>query len=406
MNTENSISKDKNVLIVLSNNEAKSEELLYVMENFCGRVLEKFSDVEAEVLSQKRIYLCGDMAKLEQENFFCYIIKELSSNYEHCSSENHEIITLGKVPIIVGNAGVYFRQLFEEDDYFNKIKAAHLFQDLTESNKPGKALRKGIYLTEVRREISPEQDEILHYHLLRCSSNFQGATDNFREIDHKVVQRIREAANYVFEQETSLNHVLAQIYENQKKEDNKESKARIKAHSDKTKDMPANGLIAFCTFYDNASFEHLKPSNTDRYDYCYKDVSGLTRLHFKLKKTVEDDSLVKEFTVVLYLNSVFFIPLSTNRLYTHEIKPSMLNMDKIPTRMGYVVRCSNAEALFVNGQAYLKENGKFTALEEMTPEGMDDLKNSYMEENQTEKQVKYGEIRFSMNLGDYQKPIY
>jgi hypothetical protein len=277
---------------------------------------------------------------------------------------------------------------------------------LTESNKPGKALRKGIYLSEVRREISPEQQEMLHYHLLRCSSNLQGATDNFREIDHKVVQRIREAANYVFEQETSLNHVLAQIYENQKKEDNKESKARIKAHSDKTKDMPTNALIAFCTFYDNSNFEHLKPSNTDRYDWCYKGVSGLTRLHFKLKKTVEDDTLVKEFTVVLYPNSVFFIPLSTNRLYTHEIKPSMLNMDKIPTRMGYVVRCSNAEALFVNGQAYLKENGKLIPLEDMTQEGMDDLKNSYMEENETEKQVKYGEIRFSMNLGDYQKPIY
>jgi hypothetical protein len=130
--------------------------------------------------------------------------------------------------------------------------------------------------------------------------------------------------------------VLVQIYENKKDERQKEIKARIKAHSDKTKDMPKNGLIAFCSFYDMPTKRQLKPSKTDRYDWCYKETSVLTSLHFKLKNTVIDESFVKEFSVTLYPNSVFIIPLSTNRLYTHEIKPSVLNIDKIPMRMGYV----------------------------------------------------------------------
>ena len=29
-----------------------------------------------------------------------------------------------------------------------------------------------------------------------------------------------------------------------------DTKAKIKAHADKTKDMPVNGLMAFVTFYD------------------------------------------------------------------------------------------------------------------------------------------------------------
>lgn len=406
---ENTISKTKNILLVLPNNEQKSDELHYLTENFCGVVVNNFAEIRGEI-SQKRIYVCGNIEKLEAKNTPFYVIRELSVHYENCDNENIQVIPLGKVPVTIHNAGVYFRDFFDGEDYFNQIKNAHEFQDLTESTKQEKAFRKGIYLTEISQEITAEQNEMLHYRLLRCSSNLSGPTDNFRDVDSKIMEAINEAANSVFEEETTLNHVLAQIYENKKKvgidaKENGESKAKIKAHSDKTKDMPQNALIAFCTFYDKTNFQHLKPSKTDRYDWCYKEISGLTRLHFKLKNTVSDETLTKEFSVILYPNSVFFIPLSTNRLYTHEIKPSMLNIDKIPTRMGYVARCSKAEAIFVNGQTYLKENGEFIKLEEVTPDTLTDLKDTYREENATEKKVKYGKVYFSMNWGDYQKPI-
>ncbi len=114
----------------------------------------------------------------------------------------------------------------------------------------------------------------------------------------------------------------------------------------------------------------------------------------------------QEFSVILYPNSVFLIPLSTNRLYTHEIKPSMLNVEKIPVRMGYVVRCSNVEAKFMNNETFINENGNLIKLEPMTSESIQNLRNSYIEENKTENLVEYGEVHFSMNLGDYEKPIF
>lgn len=355
-----------------------------------------------------RIYVCGDIDRLNNDSATLYIIRELSINYEHCKNNNIQIIGLGAVPILINDAGVYFREIFNDHDYFDRIKSEHFFQNLTESNKGSAALRKGIYLTEVLKEEIADEKEILHYRLLRCSSNFSGPTDNFRNADYRIINILNDAVKYTFEQEINLNHVLAQIYENKIKTDesSKDVKSKIKAHSDKTKDMPSEGIIAFCTFYDKSNFDKLKPSEKDKYDWCYKNLSGLTRLQFKLKNTVNDVSLVKEFSVTLYPNSAFLIPLSTNRLYTHEIKPSVLNVDQIPIRMGYVVRCSNLEALHMDGQTYIKENDQLIELEQMTPETMVNLRNTYYEENMTEKKVEYGKIHFSMNSGDYEKPLY
>ncbi|HEX8015047.1 MAG TPA: hypothetical protein VF465_07425 [Flavobacterium sp.] len=403
---ENSISKDKNILIVLDKIKQETEESIYTTENFCGTVVKSFSDIQVP-LDNKKIYVCGDLEELRNNSNSFYVIKELSVNYENLPKENFEIIDLGKVPILINNAGVYFRNLFDED-YFNKIKSEHMFQSLTESNKESIALRKGIYLTEILKEETAKDNEILHFHLLRCSSNFTGPTDNFRQTDHLIIDTLNDAVKFNFEEETKVNHVLVQIYENKVKtsENGKEVKSKIKAHSDKTKDMPKEGIIVFCTFYDEANFDQLKPSKKDKYDWCYKETSGLTKLHFKLKSTVEDTTLEKEFSVTLYPNSAFLIPLSTNRLYTHEIRPSVLNVDKIPVRMGYVARCSNLEAQHMNGQTYIKEKGELIKLEEMTTEMMADLRNSYYEENRYEKKVEYGKIHFSMNSGDYEKPIF
>ena len=45
--------------------------------------------------------------------------------------------------------------------------------------------------------------------------------------------------------------------------------------------------------------------------------------------------------------------LDSNRLYTHEIIPSSLPIEKLPIRMGYVIRCSKTKALYNDGKTYL-----------------------------------------------------
>ncbi|MBE8725770.1 hypothetical protein [Flavobacterium hungaricum] len=404
---ENKISKEKNFLIVLQENIESSSELDYLIKNFCGTVVNNLSEIQ-KPLENKIIYCCGDIEKLQHEGQIIWVIKELSNSFENTESKNIRLIELGKVPILISNAGVYFREMFTGEDYFKTIKSEHEFQQLTEGNKESKALRKGIYLTEISKETTEKDSDALHFRLLRCSSNFTGPTDNFRSADHFIINTLNDAITHTFEKETKLNHVLAQIYENKIKsaENAKEVKSKIKAHSDKTKDMPKDGLIAFCTFYDQSNSEQLLPSKKDLYDWCYKQTSGLTRLHFKLKSTVTDPDLDKEFSVTLYPNSAFLIPLSTNRLYTHEIKPSVLNADQIPIRLGYVARCSNLEAVFTNNQTFIKENGELIKLEQMTEETMIYLRDSYYEENVSEKKIEYGKIHFSMNSGDYEKPIF
>lgn len=407
MNTiqlENEITTNKNILVVLQDEAVINAATRDLMNRFCGKVVTRIADMHT-ASDDQQVYVCGDLTGIDKAfDRPLYIIKELSTNYESYTINNAHFVTVGEVPIVVSKAGVYFRRLFTGADYFNKIKAEHVFQELTESDKPAKAFRKGIYLTKVTKAAN----DVLQYRLLRCSSNLTGPTDNFRATDHEIIDRLNEAVKYVFAHKTELNHVLAQIYENKARSasNEKEVKSKIKAHSDKTKDMPKEGLIVFCTFYDTIDLEHLKPSPSDPFDLCYKEISGLTRLHFKLKSTVNDDSLEKEFSVTLYPGSVFMIPLSTNRLYTHEIKPSMLNADRIPTRLGYVVRCSNLEAQYRDGQAYILDNGSYIKLEKMTPETQEELRDFYRVENKSEEMVQYGKIHFSMNAGDYEKPIF
>ena len=265
---ENRITKDKNILIVLNESEDNTAELQYLMDHFCGKVIKNLSEIK-NIQSDLKIYVCGNFSNVESLDTEFYIIKELSSNYENVLSEKTQLISLGEVPIIISNAGVYFRNLFPEKDYFKKIQSEHEFQHLTESTKDSKAFRTGIYLTEILKEMQ-NNTEVFNFHLLRCSSNFTGPTDNFRATDHLIIHKLNECVKYIFEKEIKFNHVLAQIYENTKKseENKKERKAKIKAHSDKTKDMPKDGLIAFCTFYDRTDFAELNPSETDKFDLC------------------------------------------------------------------------------------------------------------------------------------------
>ncbi|WP_330300289.1 hypothetical protein [Streptomyces sp. NBC_00503] len=358
-------------------------------------------------LAQKTVYLCGDISRISGHQLRAaarvFVIRELSHGYHEDVDKTWTLVDAGRVPILVHGVGVYYRRFFGLDaDHFGRISSEHEFQSLTESTKPGSAHRSGIYLTPVT-QVSDE----LHFRLLRCSTNLSGPTESFGPTDTHIVEALNREAAAVFRNQAPLNHVLAQIYHNTlATAERKQSKAKISSHADKTKDMPVNGIMAFCTFYDG--LEKLQPLAEGAFDYGVKGASGLTKLHFRLKEpTGEHDgiTLPPQFTVTLYPGSVFFMPLSTNRLYTHEIRPSTLDAELLPTRLGYVVRCSDAEAVHKNGHTFLKVAGDFVKLETPTPEGMDELRRLYAEENRTSSFIDYGdEFHFSMNTGDYAAP--
>ncbi|WKD33285.1 hypothetical protein [Streptomyces xanthophaeus] len=358
-------------------------------------------------LAQKTVYLCGDVAGISGGQLDSaervFVVRELSRGFREDVDTPWTLVGVGRVPLRVHGAGVYYRRFFDLDaDHFGRIRAEHAFQSLTESTKPGTAHRSGIYLTPV------EQDgDALHFRLLRCSTNLSGPTEGFRTTDTRIVEALNREAATVFRDQAPLNHVLAQIYHNTlATAERKQSKARISAHADKTKDMPANGVMAFCTFYDG--LEKLQPLAEDPFDYGVKRASGLTRLRFRLKEPIgerDEAALPPQFALTLYPGSVFFMPLSTNRLYTHEIVPSALGAEVLPTRLGYVVRCSSAEAVHRNGHTFLKAAGDLVELGPPTPEGMDELRRLYAEENRTSSFIDYGdEFLFSMNTGDYVAP--
>jgi len=397
------IVKRNTILLVLS--EVQGAGLAELARDFCGVVIDDLSRLPS--LSNKTVYLCGELSRARGLGLEAarrvYVVGELSQG---CGGDAAwPVVDVGRVPVLVHGVGVYYRRLFDSGlDCFRWIQSEHAFQTLTESTKPGTAHRTGIYLTPVTQDGGE-----LHFRLLRCSSNFSGPTVNFGASDTHIVEALNQEAACIFDNGAPLNHILAQIYHNAPATaSRKQTKAKIKAHADKTKDMPRHGLMAFCTFYDH--LERLQPLHDDAFDYGHKGVSGLTRLHFRLKPCVLERgcNLKPQFDVTLYPNSAFFMPLSTNRLYTHEIRPGGLDAHMMPTRMGYVVRCSGTEAVHKDDKTYLKmPGGKLVQLELVTAEGMDHLRGLYAEENSSDATIdysKYGPILFSMNSGDYLKP--
>ncbi|WP_406109968.1 hypothetical protein [Kitasatospora purpeofusca] len=383
-----------------------------VVARFLGSVITPEELASGAVgLARRTVYLCGDIGAISDRRLRAagrvFVVRELSHGYGDGEGGDGDalwsVVGLGRVPVRVHGVGVYYPRFFgPEADHFGRIRAEHAFQSLTESTKPGTARRSGIYLTPVTRD-----GDDLHFRLLRCSTNLSGPTEGFGPTDTGVVGALNREAAAVFRGQAPLNHVLAQIYHNTRATDGrKQSKARISAHADKTKDMPVNGVMAFCTFYDR--LDGLGPLAEDPFDLGVKGVSGLTRLRFHLKDpaAVPDGvALPPRFTLTLHPGSVFLMPLSTNRLYTHEIRPSSLDAELLPTRLGYVVRCSSAEAVHRDGRTFLKTAGDPVRLEPPTPAGMDELRRLYAEENRTSSFIDYGDgFRFSMNSGDYLAP--
>lgn len=373
---------------------------------FCGHVFYDDNIPWETIAKDATIYFCGDFSRLSETTaahagLRLKVVKELS--YNHCESDTCQFIGIGQVPVNQHNAAVYFRGVLNpEIDYFNTIHSEHTFQCLTESDKPNQSLRKGIYLSKVYTTGVETR-----FNLLRCSTNLDGPTLNFASTDQEILKLANNLAKQQFSHPAVFNHVLAQVYENTTVKSGhtvKERKARIKSHADKTKDMPRNGMIAFCTIYSSDVYNH-KRSLTDPFDYQYKKISVLTRLRFRLKELVQGETLAPEFTVLLYPNSILMIPLSTNRLYTHEIVPPTLDVANIPTRLGYVIRCSDTEAVFRDGKTFIMREGVEVEMSKPSQDDIACLKALYFRENTTDELLSYKDINFSLNNGDYMKPV-
>lgn len=392
---ENTLSWNRNILLL--DTSIDSIEIEYLKKHFCGLVYDNNNLDNIDTSNNYLLYLTGNIEEINlpknNNNVTIYIIKQLS--YYIYLDHEHEIIDINSVPINIHNVGVFIEQFFDPNkNYFKLIENEHKFQNLTESNKDDIALRTGIYLSRVTKQ----SDDNLKFNILRCSTNLNGPTEGFRETDNEIINSVNNIASSFFDQKTDLNHVLAQIYDNTvvTKNNKRREKKATKDYSDKTGDMPRNGLIAFCSFY--------KDYDTNK----YKSSDCLTKMHFRLKPCVKDDTeLVKHFDIILYPNSVFLISLWTNRLYTHEIVPSHLSPDKIPTRLGYVIRCSNREVIYneSNGRIYIIEDDIYKELVEPTIEDIFKIKKSYFHENVYDKIMNYDDFYFSLNKGNYIKPI-
>lgn len=381
---EATLADDSNVLVASSGPRLDFD--------FFGAVVD---DLPAE-LAGKTLYVTGDATRFR--GGFANAARVFAVDGLAANCDSLERLHWGRLPMRVGGVGVYYRRFFGDGDLFRRITSEHTFQSLTESSKPSKAHRTGIYLTPVT-----QSGDELHFHLLRCSTNLSGPTENFCATDRLIVNALNEEAAVIFRGAAPLNHVLAQRYPSTNVGP-RQIKAKISAHADKTKDMPVNAVMAFCTFYDGLGA--LTPLPDDPFDYGYKGRSGLTRLHFRLKEpTRQGAGLPLEFTLTLYPGSVFFMPLSTNRLYTHEIQASVLDAEMLPTRLGYVVRCSKTEAVHAHGRTFLALDGQRVPLEPPTEAGTEALRELYATENRSDVFVDYGDrFRFSMNEGDYRAP--
>ena len=142
----------------------------------------------------RTVYLTGDISKINElelkDAARVFVIEKLSRDY----GPEVELVALGRVPIRVADVGVYYRRFFADDhDLFHDICREHTFQSLTESVKPSTAHRTGLYLTPVTQHGSE-----LHFHLLRCSTNLSGPTENFCANDRRIVDALNREAAAIF----------------------------------------------------------------------------------------------------------------------------------------------------------------------------------------------------------------
>ena len=350
-----------------------------------------------DIPDDRTIYLAGDIKDILEIHFInsAFIVGEHSTTVER---EGLTVIDAGQFPYNVSDHGVYYRKLFDSPEMFQRITSEHKLQRLTETNHENYAFRTGLYMSNVEDTECGRQ-----FNLLRCSTNFEGPTDNFRDTDHQILTAINERVDTSFGA-AHVNHVLAQVYWNAQS-NGKIRKAKIAAHADKTRDMSPNHVIAFTTFYqqDPMSLPNVKRSESDPFDIHYKGGTTLTKLRFRRKK--DSAGFSDGFEVTLYPGSVFLISAKTNQYFTHEIVPSHMPLESVPIRMGYIARCSNTVAVHREGQTYIVDENGENPMVRPTDEDRVNLKKLYLEENISCKPVSYDTVYYSMNVGDYNQPL-
>jgi len=202
MMTENELLTDRHVFVCAGDrfDPQEKRQLAYIKDRFCGKVFVEITPFAeyCKLRPEGLVYMCGDIDLIcgaipAIVDLAILVIKDLSWNYE-VHIDRAKLIDTGEVPINYHDMGVFFRRLFNRD-YFDGLSLAHRFQMLTESNKPGNAFRKGIYLTKVQRDPREDEGEV-GFNLLRCSSNLDGPTDNFREPDTEIVGRVNEISRH------------------------------------------------------------------------------------------------------------------------------------------------------------------------------------------------------------------
>jgi hypothetical protein len=404
---ENRLCAERNVLFAPLLPESAAEM------QFCGTVVRSAAAWNALTFSGPRLaYMTGAadevaalIAACSDRDVHFRVVRELVDGVL-VTSERAEWVSRGQIPLFaIGRQAVFIRDCFQGADFFQRVTREHAFQELTESNKPSLALRTGIYLSHVTQV----DQRSLAFHLLRCSTNLRGPTENFARTDREIVDQTNALLPFFFAERTAVNHVLAQVYHNRAEPADgggKETKAKISRHSDKTKDMAASGVLAFATFYDWGSLPNKRNSPTDAFDVCHRGgTSVFTQIDWQLKDAASHPNLVRQCRIKMYANSLLIVGLDTNRLFTHEIKPSTLHVADIPVRLGYVMRCSKTLAVHRDGRTFIvDEHGQHLELASITPESAHTIKTLYRDENITEQRVQYPLILTSLNEGDFLPP--
>ena len=394
----------KQALVCLDCDTLPSSDLFELFDHFFGPVLRSRDDagLVAALVGCSVVYVAGDVCaavdwlSAHVDASAVRVVSEYSTNYDAAACT---CVASGQLPRRVPGIGVLYPSYFENSLY-GDVAGAHTFADLTESNKPSDgSYRKGVYITRA----TPEPDGSIAFKLLRCSTNFANPTDACRPVDDRIIGDVNAMAACCFDGAVELNHVLAQVYTNVVT-DGKQRKARIPSHSDKTKDMPSHGLIAFVSLYE---FNPAVAYTREGYDVRRHGMSALTTLRW-----AEKGGAGRKVDVLLSPGSVLLVSLEVNRLFTHEIKPSALPVDLLPTRLGYVVRCSKTDALHAaDGATYIvTAAGERVALRKPTHDDMSELRTLYFLENSTSDVIVYSSathgdvVPYSMNAGDYMAP--
>ena len=381
--------------------------------DFCGQVVTGAGDLPS-IAGACPVFLAGDvsvslaavLAHVGREAV--YIVQTHATDWP---ADWGAFVHLGQLPRTVPGIGVYYPSFFGGGgdapcrDFFHEVCEHHaVASTLTESNKPSTvSYRKGVYITRV----TPLGEGAAQFRLLRCSTNFSNPSENCRPVDDDIIGAVNSLARANYDGAAEMNHVLAQLYTNTTVE-GKDKKARIPDHSDKTKDFSVGAIMAFVTFYVFDPAVKVR-TDGDGHDVLYHDTSVLTSLVWKEKGEER-----RRVSVTLHPGSVLLINADTNRRWTHEIRPSGLPVGLIPTRLGYVVRCSKTMAVHAaDGRTYIvgEEDGESVEMRRPTPEDIAELKALYRRENSTAEVVAYASathgkvVPYSMNAGDYMLPL-